>query len=182
MPTRDSSWRTQLLVPGIHIGQQHLVSTVGSLLSSPSSFLFLRMFIFILFWFLFPLLSPLLLESKKWNIGKVRDKLTDAPEKTEIETETAFITFRFQETSHILWLVVNFLVLDRSYTSITSGGSMCFQWKVVSKRLIMKRNENSQGDRRRHTVVPGEPVTNQLLISDGWIWFSRFCLLQSLFL
>ena len=77
--------------------------------------------------FLFPLLSPLLLESKKWNIGKVRDKLTDAPEKTEIETETAFITFRFQETSHILWLVVNFLVLDRSYTSITSGGSMCFQ-------------------------------------------------------
>ena len=39
-----------LLVPGIHIGQQHLVSTVGSLLSSPSSFLFLRMFIFILFY------------------------------------------------------------------------------------------------------------------------------------
>ena len=34
----------------IHIGQQHLVSTVGSLLSSPSSFLFLRMFIFILFY------------------------------------------------------------------------------------------------------------------------------------
>ena len=24
--------------------------------------------------------------------------------------------------------------------------------------------ENSQGDRRRHTVVPGEPVTNQQLI------------------
>ena len=31
--------------------RQHLVSTVGSLLSSPSSFLFLRMFIFILFYF-----------------------------------------------------------------------------------------------------------------------------------
>ena len=24
-----------------------------------------------------------------------------------------------------------------------------------------KEKENSQGDRRRHTVVPGEPVTNQ---------------------
>jgi large-conductance mechanosensitive channel len=49
--SKDKSLGFILQGKGIHIGQQHLVSTVGSLLSSPSSFLFLRMFIFILFYF-----------------------------------------------------------------------------------------------------------------------------------
>ena len=95
------------------LSQQHLVSTVGSLLSSPSSFLFLRMFIFILFYF-----SE---ETRRKKINKRYEEVDGVrKEKERLTNDHRSLIFTFHLLSSTILFILFFLFhLSYSYFSFS---------------------------------------------------------------
>ena len=97
---------------------------------------------------------------KKWKLQILtRKKTKEAKDERwhENKLQESIIENSLATNQSWLWIHRSFLIFSPMHIANEKK-----KQRTANKKEEV--TENSQGDRRRHTVVPGEPVTNQLFI------------------